>query len=145
MARIQVRVSDEQKELWDEYAENSPEYRTTADLVRTAVTREINGGWQTGGGMDDETARKIESMDNTIDELMDQMAVMTKAFAGSPIMADDASEGLSDFDVSQLPEDPDEAYYPDKATVRRKLREVSDNIKNIRETDDGGFYQGSSQ
>jgi hypothetical protein len=145
MARIQVRVSDEQKELWEDYADNSPEYRSLAELVRMAVTREIQD-WDgsEGGDLHGETANKIDSMDKKMSDLLAQMEYMTNGLSMSPMLSN-LDVGLSELDVSSLPDNEGDAYYPDKEDTRRKLREVAENIKNIRETEDGGFYQGNKQ
>jgi Arc/MetJ-type ribon-helix-helix transcriptional regulator len=52
MSRVPVVVSDEQKQRWSEFADQSPEMDNVSDLIRTSVETHIarqetedNGGW----------------------------------------------------------------------------------------------------
>lgn len=67
--RINLVVSPQKKEKWDEYADEHNEYSSTSDLIRTSVAREMAGQSTADGLETDELELKIAKVVDGVDEL----------------------------------------------------------------------------
>jgi phage shock protein A len=146
MPRIQLRVSEQQKEAWEQYADEHPNCRSVSELIRLAVTREMSDepqGTTEITGLDDLT-RTVEKMDGDVEELIHQISAFTRLLGTSVPMTDPAADetDVSAF-VSELREGRENAQAVEDKSLRMALRELSEDISSIRETDDGEFYIGS--
>lgn len=67
--QLHFRVAEEQRDRWEQYLQNNPEYDTLSDLIRTAVERHIAGsnhGGQTAGS----GSQKVDAIDERTERLV---------------------------------------------------------------------------
>lgn len=65
--QVNIRLSDEQKDRWEEYVDESREYSTLSDLIRTSVEREISDvDTDTGGEIQSEQLDVLDERTNSI-------------------------------------------------------------------------------
>lgn len=149
MPRIQLRVSEEQKEAWEEYAESHPNTRSVSELIRLAVTREMADepqGTTDLQGMD-ELRQTVENTDEKVEQLVSTLDIFIRGLNVNPRYTEPASVGdetdVSAF-ISELREGRENAQSVEDKSMRKALRELADDIRAIRETDDGEFYLGDA-
>jgi len=77
MPRIQVVVSDVQKTRWSDYADESPQYDSVSDLIRTTVETEITTE-DSGGSVEDidEVLTGIDDIESQIGKTEDQIRLL---------------------------------------------------------------------
>ncbi|WP_394739605.1 hypothetical protein [Natronococcus roseus] len=71
--RVNLAVSEEKKQRWEEYQQNDPELQSMADLVRTAVEREIARDSQETPVESGASDRKVAEVLDEVTRLSDQM------------------------------------------------------------------------
>ncbi|WP_114575565.1 hypothetical protein [Saliphagus sp. LR7] len=76
--RVNLAISEGKKERWEEYHQNNPELQSMADLVRTAVEREI-------AREENETPVESGASDQKVAQILDKMDLLSdrmKSFEG---------------------------------------------------------------
>jgi len=87
--QLNIRIGEEKKEEWCEYAEESAEYTSLSHLMRLAVEREIAGIHSPEPGQEGDVdlspvVSRIEELDDTVSTMAAQMdALETGQFADS--------------------------------------------------------------
>ncbi|MFD1564856.1 hypothetical protein ACFR99_15055 [Haloarchaeobius amylolyticus] len=111
MARPQVniRVSEDQKDRWESYVGDSPEYDTLTDLIRTSVEREIATEGQslsvdTSAGSDErigEVLTAVEKMAHRVNELEATITDATLAMHEATTDSDLSSEVYNELPIGE--------------------------------------------
>ncbi|MFC4990109.1 hypothetical protein [Saliphagus infecundisoli] len=70
-SRINLVVNDERKAEWQEYQSENPEFSSLTDLIRSSVTRQIEG--QYGASQSGESELKVSEAIDKIDRLSEQL------------------------------------------------------------------------
>jgi outer membrane murein-binding lipoprotein Lpp len=105
MARPQVniRLSEDEKERWEQAVEEQPQWNSRADLVRTAVAHELSdeygllaraegGGGGTNEAEINELVETVGSMQNRMDALESTIRNATEAIHTAPTSDDRAGD-----------------------------------------------------
>jgi len=72
--RVNLTVSPAQKQKWDKAAEESPEYSSTSDLIRTAVAHELSD--ESGEDTGEVSSRTAEANTEALEKVTDTLARM---------------------------------------------------------------------
>ena len=96
MARVNVSVGDAQKERWEDHVDDSREYATLSQLVRSAVEAELSettGVPDTGSrGMTEEAISHFGDLKSEIRDLKDQLEGIEAHVKTDPRLEEMASE-----------------------------------------------------
>jgi hypothetical protein len=96
MARVNVSVEDEQKNRWEEHVEDSPEYTTLSQLVRSAIEAEIadEAGSQSleGPGMNQDFLEQFGELKSEIRDVKDRLGRVEENVKQNPELEELASE-----------------------------------------------------
>lgn len=73
---VNLQVTDEQKERWNEYVEQSNEHKSLSQLIRFTVEREIGGSDESQGsvGIDDEEIQSLREENRELNAKLDSVA-----------------------------------------------------------------------
>ena len=98
---VRLRIEPEQKKKWLEFLDDSDEYTTLTDLIKTSVNNTINGKWVLVGDDRDESvpnelAESIEAIDSRLDVIETQL---DSAVLGE---ADPSDQQLSEQELMDL-------------------------------------------
>lgn len=74
--RINLVVSSDKKERWEDYIDESPEYSTMADLIRTSVAHEIAD--RQNSGPSEELSIQLAEVVDGLDEVTDRLINVEK-------------------------------------------------------------------
>jgi hypothetical protein len=83
--RVNLRVHADTKDRWDQYVEESPQYSTLSQLIRTAVNQEISEDQaddQDDGTGGDGTDIDIEELTNSLDSIQAKLDEIDKQRTG---------------------------------------------------------------
>lgn len=140
MARPQVnfRLSSDQKEKWEGYIEDSPEYDTLTDLIRVSVAHEISDSYgpigisDSGGGSGGnvgELTDKIEQLEFKIEEFEETVSHATESMYGQTV----EEQGMQAAIFSSLPTGEENAITVDEISVRlgKDRSEITGHITRI--------------
>ena len=96
MARVNVSVEDEQKNRWEDHVEDSPEYTTLSQLVRSAIEAEIadETGSQSfeGPGMNQDILEQFGELKSEIRNVKDRLGRVEENVKQNPELEELASE-----------------------------------------------------
>lgn len=96
MARVNVSVEDEQKNRWEEHVEDSPEYTTLSQLVRSAIEAEIadEAGSQPleSPGMNEDFLEQFGELKSEIRDVKDRLGRVEENVKENPELEKLASE-----------------------------------------------------
>lgn len=106
-SQINLRVDSELKDEWKEYIEETGEFQTLTDLIRTAVIRHINGTNQGDVSVDvdtDEIEQSLNRLETAVDDLSDDVDIVKRE-----VTSPDQQTGLpaSNIVLNQLPPEDD--------------------------------------
>ena len=82
LTQISVMVPESSKEEWKQTAEDSGEYNSMSQLIRTAVGKEVSGKYDSGGlergdlqeVLDERVVRNLESVENILKGVQRQVS-----------------------------------------------------------------------
>lgn len=161
-AQINFRINPERKEKWEDYVEESPEYRYVSQLIRLAVKQEIDGDNQSSpsnavpDGIDDQLDDIQEQLEEVVTRnirIEEDVGGIRREVTKDPeltelansvfeVLADSKSavEGYAEqgvgynFQPGQIPEGPKPATVGEIATVlnERELR-VDEALKKLQQ------------
>lgn len=88
MPRIPVVVSEEQKQRWDEVADDDPRVDSVSDLVRTSVEEYIATGDSEGGELNDEVVDEMAGSLDTLERDIGSLETEVKALRTENVRED---------------------------------------------------------
>lgn len=92
--RINLVVSPDKKERWEDYIDKSPEYNTMADLIRTSVAHEIAD--RPNSGPSEELSIQLAEVVDGLDEVTDRLINIDKRLRNLE------NQSIRDPDLDQL-------------------------------------------
>jgi hypothetical protein len=141
--RINFVVSSDQKQRWQEVADESDEYSGLSDLIRLSVSRELAGGHESTSGTDDElkeavydlvdSNRRIEAGIGNVDDRLDGIEsslseppedvqdLMTDVF---DVLPEEGEVGRTQSDVLS----GDDVVAPDGRVVTGRVADIADHL-----------------
>lgn len=103
--QINLVVSQKQKQEWEDYAEDHPDFTSLSDLIRTSVTREIKDGYVqksdimrtgAGGGVPDDLSDSIQGIQEQLASMDDRLHSIEASSESTPEEIKDLALSLVD-------------------------------------------------
>ena len=92
MPRIQVVISDEQRDRWDSYADESPEIDDRSDLIRKAVEQFISTSGQEQSTLNDDAMHEALTRLETLNATADRIEAKTTLAKDQQLDKDDIAQ-----------------------------------------------------
>lgn len=113
--QINLQVTSDQKQDWENHVEDSREHDSVSDLIRTAVEREIRGDYSTGkqhsAEIPDDLAETINEMSERLTSMDDRLHTLEAETDSTPEEVKDLAKNLHEL----LPRVQDESNLPPTA------------------------------
>ena len=139
---VAVKVSQETKDEWEEYAEENPEVENLSQLIRFSVRREMQGSHDTENATESPQMEKVgENMSQLLEgfgDVEDRLAGLESQVSAveREVQAEGPGYDLQQAVFQHLPsakEAPDNAEYCEWAATPEDLAEkVAGNVKDVK-------------
>jgi Arc/MetJ-type ribon-helix-helix transcriptional regulator len=101
--RVNLTVSPAQKEKWDDAVDDSPEYSSLSDLIRTSVAHELSG--ESGGDTGEVSPRTTEANTEALDRVTDSLSRMESTLSGLDERLSDVEKAVTSTGRAELKND----------------------------------------